>query len=179
MATVPSTTDFVSGIATSTELNAYVSDPLDFLLRRPIFRGRQTVTQNLTTATWTALTIDTEDVDSDVGGGGAHDTSSNTSRFTARYPGWYQVSGASSFPGNVTGRRGSRLGVNGTALNGSTVIVTATTASGVIIPTAAELLYLNVSDYVEVFAFQDSGGTLATVVATDAQSRLNVIWVSN
>jgi hypothetical protein len=160
----------------STNLNAYISDPLTFLLNKPFAQMRQSVAQNVTNATFTALTFTTEDVDDDPTGGSGHSTSSNTSRYTAIYPGWYLCAGGVVWTGNSTSRRASRWAVNGTAINGSQILLPASIAQNVSHPARTIAVYLDVGDYVELQAWQDSGGTLATIVAAAEQSHLTVSW---
>lgn len=178
MATVPATRVWVAGeVVTDAFMNNNISAVLNFLLAPPIYRGRQTSAQSLTSGTFTAITQDTEDVDT----AGGHSTVSNTSRYTAVYAGWYDVAGGVGFAFNATGNRALDLRVNGTMLNGTqSNIATLTASSSTAQPvTADELVFLNVSDYVELFAFQSSGGALNTAVTTDQQSRMNVRWRSN
>lgn len=178
MAVVPGTHDFGSGAATSTEMNAFVRDPLRFLLSPPIAELRQTAAQSIPNATYTAVAFNAEDVDS----AGGHDNVTNNSRYTAVYPGWYQVSGASGFVANAAGRRITGWAVNGTTLTGSQ-LSSPNTGGVVDINVAARtmLAYLNVTDYVELLAYQDSGGALNTnsALATTTQGTMTVRWVSS
>jgi len=160
----------------TTNLNAYISDVLTFLLNKPFAQVRQTVAQNITNATFTALTFTTEDVDDDPAGTTGHSTSSNTSRFTAVYPGWYLVAGGVVWTGNATSRRASRWAVNGTAINGSQILAAASIAQNISHAARTMAVYLDVADYVELQAWQDSGGTLATIVAAAEQSHMTVSW---
>lgn len=163
----------------STNLHAYLRDPLAFVMAPPRAELRQTVAQSgMASGSWIALTFTSETVDTDVDGIGGHSTSVNTSRYVARYPGWYQVNGAYAPEANTTGRRGTRWAVNGSALDASTIIIPAGTASGVVIPSRTKQIFLDEGDFVELQAFQDSGGTRTTVVTTDAQSGMSVRWVS-
>lgn len=179
MPVVPGTHTFTDGIAPSSEMNSYVRDPIAFLQRKPICKARQATLQSIPSGAFTSITLDAEDVDTDVDGVGGHDNVTNNSRFTARYPGYHSISGGCSFASNVTGRRGVRVAVNGTAVNGSTVVLAATIAASVVVGNDRNLVYLNVGDYVELQAFQDSGGALNTVSTTDSQPRLMVSWESN
>ena len=76
---------------------------------------RQTSNQSIVFGAWTAVTFDTEDVDTHSG----HSTSVNTSRYTAAVAGWYHVVGRGSFAANSTGHRGVRIAKNGSVVNGS------------------------------------------------------------
>lgn len=179
MASVPDTHDFVGGVATTSEANTYIRDPIRFLLNRPHAELRQTVAQSLTTGVTAAVTFDVEDIDNDPSGAGGHSTSVNTSRYTAVYPGWYQVSGGVGFAANVNGQRAAVWAVNGTLLNGAQVMEQATSASNNKVPARTKLVFLGVGDYVELHALQTSGGALNTAVVASEQSSMTVIWVSN
>lgn len=172
---VPDTHDFADGIFLSSEANAYIRDPIRFLLNRPVAELRQSATQSLSNTTWTSITYDVEDLDTDA----AHSTSSNTSRFTAPYAGWYQVSGGVEFAVSATGQRGVAFAVNGTLVNASRVFVSATAATGMSVPARTKLVFLNVGDYVEVQAWQNSGGALNTFSSAEAASSMSVVWVRN
>jgi hypothetical protein len=164
------------GILATSAFNSGVRDPLDFLLAPPIGQFRQTAAQTLTTGTWTAVTFDAEDVDS----AGGHSTSSNTSRYTAVYTGWYRVSGGVGFTGNSTGRRGGRWAANGSLVSGSAIMLAATSTGSVAVPAKTMLVYLAVGDYVELQAYQESGGNLDTNVGSgDLYSLMAVEWRSN
>lgn len=176
MPTVPATRTFVAGeVVLASYFNTYINGPIGYLLAPPIFQGRQTSSQTLTTGTFTAVTFDAEDVDS----AGGHSTSSNTSRYTAQYAGWYQGGGGCAFAANATGRRMSRFAVNGTTLNGSMAGIPANAAT---IPYALRptFIFLNLSDYMEQSAFQDSGGNLGTFITNgEYQPTMNARFISN
>jgi hypothetical protein len=181
MAVVPGTHTFINALRDSSEDNTYVRDPLLFLFKRPMARLRQVVAQSLTNGVPTALTFTVHDVDQDWAGGAGHSDSVNTSRYTANYAGWYQVSGGVSFVANATGARGCYWAVNG-SLSLGVEDIGAPTPGGATHgqPARTELLYLNVGDYVELWALQISGGALNTAVGGSATgSTMNVLWVSN
>jgi hypothetical protein len=113
--------------------------------------GPPTISHNTTTA----LTFNSERFDH----GDLHSTSSNTSRLTAPVAGLYSVGANFRFAANATGQRYGALRVNG-----STVI-----AEDMVLPGSAAVLprlvlstiwRLAAGDYVEVLAFQTSGGAL-------------------
>lgn len=180
--TVPDTHDFVDGVATSSEMNSYVRDPIRFLLNPPLARLRATATQSVANLTWTSVLFGAEDCDQANGAAGdQHSTSVNTSRFTCAWPGRYLVSGGVAFAGNTTGRRGTRVAINGALVEASGTIVIATSASLVIIPVRGTLVYLTVGDYVEIQALQESGGALnvSAAAGNEANSSMDILWVSN
>jgi len=178
MTAVPSTRIFVAGeVVLASYFNTNINGPVNFLLAPPILEIRQITTgQVIATATWTSITYNTEDVDSS----GMHSTSTNTSRATAVYPGWYQQDGAAPFPSNATGVRGVRHAVNGTVANGSsTLFVAFAGGSGPNVPSRTKHLFLNVNDYSEVQCFQNSGGNLTLAITADEAANMSLRWVSN
>ena len=174
MAVVPSSHTFVDGLATSSEANSYIRDPIAYLLTRPIAKLRQSVAQSLTSGAFAAITFNAEDVDS----AGGHDNVTNNSRYTAQYAGWYFIPFTVGYATSAVGRRIGLLRVNGADVNG-TGYATGAFATFATVVSAASLVFLNVGDYVEVFAYQDSGGALNTSVGfAYEQSTMNVVWVS-
>lgn len=104
----------------------------------------------------TALTFDSERYDTDT----IHSTSSNTGRLTATTAGKYHISGTVAFAANGTGARG--LGIK---LNGSTFIalvrLPAVAGGSDITALTIDTEYdLSATNYVELIAYQTSGGSL-------------------
>ena len=122
--------------------------------------------QTLSNATATAVSFDGENFDTD----GYHDNSTNNSRITipTGKGGKYVVSARATFASNTTDQRRIQFRVNGSA----TAIDLFTTSTGV----AGEpfgmqttrFLSLNAGDYVEMFAYQASGGNLTLYGDTGA-----------
>lgn len=179
MAIVPDTHDFGSGVVTTSEDNAFIRDPIRFLLNKPAAELRQTAAQSIPDSTWTSLTFPTEDLDGDPSGTGGHSTSSNTSRYTAVYAGWYLLSGGYNPIINGVGIRGTRWAVNGTAVNGSNTVLAATAATGAGYPARTKRVFLNVGDYVELQVYQNSTGLLNTDITGDSASSMSVGWERN
>lgn len=178
MATVPTVRTFVAGeIVLASYFNNNIGAVLSFLLAPPVFRGRQTVAQSLTTSVLTAITLDSEDVDSANG----HSTVTNTSRYTAQYAGWYLLSGGVGFAFNATGNRAAFVRVNGATANAcqSNQAAVSTGSSTTQVVISAEPMFLNVNDFAEIAGLQTSGAGLNTAVSADQQSRLNALWSSN
>lgn len=175
MATVPSEVTAVAGsVLTAAMWNSNVRDGLNFILSPPFAVLRQTVAQSLATSgSWTSILLDTEDIDRDNG----HSTSSNTSRYTSQTAGWYDCDGYAATAANSTNARGTRLAVNGNASRGRATFGPAT-ASDIWGGPCVGSVYLNVGDYVEVQAFQNTGGALNTAVPGDVTSALTVRWCS-
>lgn len=161
------------GTATISQINQIMA-AIAYLQMPPIFQGRQTIVQNLVNVTFTAMAFDVEDVDSDVDGVGGHSTTVNTSRFTARYPGWIKCSGTVATAASAVGQRAGRWAVNGTPINAATTFYNCTAAGGAIVNAPSQFVYLNIGDYVELHGFQSSGGVLATQIAAGSQSSMTV-----
>lgn len=159
----------VSEFEASAYLNS-VRDALNFLLNPPIAQLIQNTVQSIPNSTITPVSYDGSVVDTY----GMHSNSTNNTRAVAQIAGWYYVSGIDAFASNSTGARVARLRKTGTdvvyfdvwdqAVNGQP------TASA-----TAGMLFLNVGDYIEVGAYQTSGGALNTFT-TGPQAGMTVIW---
>jgi hypothetical protein len=109
----------------------------------------------ISNSTYTALTFDTEDFDTD----SYHSTSSNTSRITipSGKAGKYLINAVIGWEANSTGTRGMAFYKNGALV---TYPMQYPTASVETWYNGSMILNLAVSDYVEVYVFQSSGGNL-------------------
>lgn len=177
MTAVPTTLTAVAGaVLTASQWNANNRDVENWLLAPALLQIRATSTQALANNTQTAILFDTEDVDST----GMHSTSSNTSRATAVYPGWYQFNGGIPIASNATGRRGYRFNSNGSAvIPGSAVMTPPVNGNPTQIPGRTILIFMNVGDYIEAQGYQDSGGSLNTTATAPDQPSMTARWVSN
>lgn len=137
----------------------------------PVAHLRQTVAQPLTNNTYTPITFGTEDIDSHAG----HDTGANTSRYTAPRAGRYQLSGGVGFDVSAGGFRATRWTKNGVVIDGSGITLP-NNGSGTYCPIPARTLMVTLAlgDYVELIGWQNSGGTLNTVVVAENQSSMTV-----
>jgi hypothetical protein len=147
----------------------------NFLLNPPLFVGTQTSAQSIpnTGSSWTAIGLNTETIDSYTG----HDNVTNNSRYTAQVAGSYLVCGVVAYATNTTGVRAARIHYNGNVIQGSAQMTLAspgTNLTGVTTPIRA--VPMSVGDYVEVAAWQNSGGSLNTATASDLSSGLWVCW---
>lgn len=175
MPTVPAVPTFATGILTTSQMNQ-IRDALTFALAPPKARLRQATLQSVPNNAFTAIAFETEDNDSANG----HDNAVNNSRYTVQYPGWYLVSGGIGFAASATGNRAVDIRVNGSMANGSQTNVPALAGGSTTqVSLSSELVYLTVLDYVEIFGFQNTGGSLNTSVTGDQQPRMNVVWKSN
>jgi hypothetical protein len=177
---VPAT--FTDTVLDAADLNTGVRDPITWAIERAFMRAHAAATQSIGDSSWTSLNLATEDVDRANGAASTqHSTSSQTSRFTCVYAGWYLACPAAAFASNGTGRRGVRIAVNASPLDAGGVIMQANTSSGINgFPGGSDLVFLNVGDYVEVQGFQSSTGSLnASAASGDINTRLNMIWIGN
>lgn len=175
MATLPVYRTWVAGeVVTAAYFNTNVRDAGNFFLAVPVFEGRQTVSQNLTSGAAASITFDTEDIDNDNG----HSIVSNTSRYTPQTAGRFQHSGGVGMAINGTGNRWTFWAINGASIN----------AGGGMLggggqryhPQTMTSTFNGTGDYLELQALQNSGSTLATDVNTGGlgfQSRMSVRWV--
>ena len=119
-------------------------------------------------STWTSLALDTERWDT----GGIHSTTTNTSRMTIVTAGVYQVNGWVDFALNTTGMRGIGLRVGGSTYLATDYRNAVSTVSGTA-ATVNMLWKFAAGEYVELVAYQSSGGSLNA-----SASELSVSWVS-
>ena len=179
MTATPTVRTWAAGeIFTASNVNTFVSNVLAFLMTPPLLQCRQIVAQSIASASspGTALTFTAEDVDSTTT---MHSTSTNTSRGVALYPGWYQLSGGCGFAANATGARGGIWNINGSALNGGNTLVPTTASGGCWVPYRTIFGFCNVTDFVELFATQTSGGALNTSATNTEQPLMAMKWESN
>ena len=164
--------------------NVDLSAHWTFLLNPPMVKVRQTTLQAIANNTWTALTFQTEDVDTH----GFHSTSTNPSRLKPTVPGWYTGYGGVSFASNAstTTRRLMRFAKNGTTFyDRSDSLAPSPAANLVVKGVAFGPLYFNgTTDYLEVQAYQDSGGSINTDVGAgstdyEEQPEFYMRWVSS
>lgn len=175
MAGLVTVTTPVAGTPISSSLYGIpVAGDIPILAQPPLAKMRNSTTQSIATATVTALTWDTEDYDT-VGG---HSTSSNTSRYTCQtgYAGYYRLNGTVWWAGSAAGSyRRCLFSVNGSTVAGS--CNSEPPVAGIISVISSTIVFLNVGDYVECDAQQDSGGALSTTGTGSTQSWFEVQWI--
>jgi hypothetical protein len=151
----------VPSIATLNEV-AYAVTFLSTLPAYALLEGSPT----LTTATVTALAWPTKVTDRD----GGWSSGSNT-RYTAQTPGYYDLSACVEFASSSAGARiayyrvttgSNNPGGAGNTTNFADKACSAANATVTRLDLGAASPYLYLDDYVEVYAYQNSGGNLAT-----------------
>jgi hypothetical protein len=130
----------------------------------PAFVGvgvKKSANQSIANATFTAITFNQEDFDTNA----FHDTSTNNTRITipAGKAGYYAIAGIIIWSGNGTGNRGIELQKNGASVSYMNFLSAPATNDGGY--SMSYILNLAVSDYVELFGYQTSGGALNIISA--------------
>jgi len=122
----------------------------------PAFSAYRSSAQSIPNSTYTKLQLDTEAFDT----ANCFDSTTNY-RFTPTVAGYYQINGLVAMTGSVTGISGSAIYKNGSVYCGGSIApnnVLLGGNSGV-----SSLIYMNGStDYVELYVWQGSGGSLNT-----------------
>jgi len=130
--------------------------------------------QTISNATATAITFDSEFFDTNA----LHSTSTNTSRLTVPTGkgGKYLVCGTVAYAPNATGTRGIWVYKNGSLISYATILQTVSVASnGCFVPFSI-VTELSAADYIEIFAYQSSGGNLA-VTGTSIQTSVQMSYL--
>lgn len=153
---------------------------------RYICKGIQTSVQSIPNASFTAVQFNgTDEVDNL----GIHDPVTNNSQFVIGLKlGWWQVIGkyATTGTGTAASSRRTRILLNGvTGQNGGyastpteTVSTGTLTQGGFWTSESTTLVQSTLStDYVELYAFQDTGGAVNTTVSGDLRSTLICIYL--
>lgn len=117
-------------------------------------RAYHNADQTLTNNTAIALALNSERYDTDT----IHDTVTNNSRLTCHTAGKYDIKGNGRIAANATGDRYLSIRLNGT----TTIAITYMKSPGasILILSVACDYQLAVNDYVELVAFQNSGGDI-------------------
>lgn len=94
-----------------------------------------------------------------------HNNVTNNTRYTVQVAGTYRVSGVVTFASNATGTRAADIQKNGTriASNASGSSFVQAVAGFISVQVPAANVVCAVGDYLEMGAFQNSGGSLNTV----------------
>jgi hypothetical protein len=142
-------------VVTAANMNTHLRDNMAFVGSPPSCSVFNSGAQSVTSSTFVAMTANSERWDTDT----MHSTVSNTSRITATTAGRYQFNTTMTIAANASGGRAIGYAING----GATVQVQAqTTAGGSVnhVMSASFTLVMAATDYVEVQAWQSSGGNL-------------------
>lgn len=161
MGTIPTIPTFVAGsVLTASQLNQ-IKTVSDFWAAPPRCQAFDSAgATTLTTGVTATVPLGGENFDVVmVGDTGMHDLVTTNSRVVARTAGKYRVTGYLSFASNATGTRQGTLLLNGvTNLVATSVPASPSTSTNITI--GPKTVTMAVGDYVELTAFQTSGGNL-------------------
>lgn len=170
--TVPSqATRNVGDGLTAAYMNSNVRDAINFLLTPPLARVHQATGQSIANSTWTTVSFDATDWDSDSG----HSNSVNNSRYTCQVPGYYRVEFVVGFGVNTVPL--ASIGKNGTRISGSGNAGGANAGAPWGTAKTSDEVHMVVNDYVEGFVFQNSGGAITTSVTGENVPTMRVQWI--
>jgi hypothetical protein len=128
---------------------------------RPICSAFSNVNTSIATSTFTSIPLASETVDTD----GQHDLVTNNSRIViGKTLGLYRVQASVSWNANATGSRRCYVFLNGTTLVEGSYVSAANAGAGDPVDVVGPVVYVRstaVTDYVEIQAWQNSGGALA------------------
>ena len=175
MANAPSPRTWVDGeIPPYSTVTSEIYDTMHWLLQPPMVKLRQTTGQSLTHNTYTAVTWNVEDFDPY----NWHNPTVNSSRITPTYPGWYRGWIAVGFGTSTAGSfRVALLGKNGTHVRSRRDAKPSTTAGHARRIVTPFLIPMNgTTDYVEAFAYQDTGGALALQTSSHLLTYFFMRW---
>lgn len=129
-----------------------------------------TVQAAFTSGTFTAVQFDTTVSDTWSG----HSNVTNNSRYTAPMSGTYWVRAATRWANNVTGNRSLGFRVSGTNIAYAQTQEPAATGTDTTLIECTSILPVTAGQYIEVFAAQDSGGSLSL---SAAGTSFQVAWL--
>ncbi len=118
-----------------------------------VYHNANQSTNNVTTTT---LAMNSERWDTD----NCHDNTTNNSRLTCKTAGKYLIVGGIRWAANATGYRVSIIKLNGITEIGENRFMAVTTGGSCTSCRTAAIRDLAINDYVELIAFQNSGGAL-------------------
>jgi hypothetical protein len=170
--------NFAAGaILTEANLDT-LSDDISFLANPPTCHVYNSSTiSHATSGAWQALTFNSERFDTDT----MHSTSANTGRITFTTAGKYDAGGNVEFAASaVAGVRGLRILLNGVTELAKILVPAVTTGSNVTtlsvrLPAPYQFAAGN---YIELHAYQDTGGALNMTVVGNYAPSFGAIWRS-
>jgi len=159
-------------VLTAADLNTYVRDNVAFNANPPKCRVFNSAAISAANAVDVLVTLDSERFDTDT----MHSTTTNPERITFTTAGTYLVGASLAWSDNAAGSRVIYIRRNGV----NRIVQQSTTGTGVANnPIAAStLFYFAANDYVELFAFQNSGSVLTIAALTENSPEFWAVRVS-
>lgn len=176
MATVPNIRTWTDEQLTAAKMQE-ISDMLSFLKFNSggICHVRATATQSLLTTSDVPITFSLPGVE--VNTDGMWNASTPT-RFTAHTAGWYVVSGVVTFQASATGSRFGKYKKNGTTTLRAASLGALAGGVEAFLDMGLRIVFLAVNDYLELTAWQNTGGFLSTSIA-DGASQISVVRIAS
>lgn len=154
----------------ATSLEIINAANLQFLLNTPQLQVAQTSAQSLGNSVFTAVTWPSPTVDNYSGW-----ASGTPTRYTPKVAGTYLVVGSIAFAPNATGGRTAQLCKNGVAnVIAVSSVGNSTSSFNTVVQVTSFMVCNGTTDYFELYADQNSGGALNSVVTITS---LNVQWI--
>lgn len=182
MGTIPSRPTFTAGqVLTASQLESFGA-VVDFWADPPRCYAYRDAGQSLSDSTWEVLNLGVEAWDVVQSGDTEMHSLSERTRVYCRTAGTYNVTFGVRFTADGTGNRQASLGLN----TGGTHDIAAALMETKANPNSAISAYclgtvdaaLTVGDYLEIFAYQSSGGSLSTLADTPSDAFLSVRLVA-
>lgn len=151
---------------------------LNFLLAPPRAILRQTAVQSLANTTWTVVSLDTQDEASD-----CTTTTGAAAKVTINTAGLYHVSFDMGFSSSAAGERFTSITKNGNspAATAANALLLSSQAGGFAgagtLASGAGLLRFVAGDFLQLYAYQSTGGVLNTVIWGGAP-KMSVVFAS-
>jgi hypothetical protein len=122
----------------------------------PASRAYHNANQSISDSGYTVLAFNSERFDTD----NIHDNATNNTRLTCKTAGKYLIVANASFESNATGSRALKIMLNGTGDIGIVHQMSITGGLGPANLSLSTIYDLAINDYVELYAYQSSGGSL-------------------
>ena len=150
----------VVDVSDTTQAASGTTKAVEWSALAPRVRVFASASQPTSNATQTSLTFDTETFDTDT----MHDTGTNPERITFTTAGVYLVGGHNSWASSSAGRRQLRILLN-SATQLTNVVQDVDTGTGHVL-SVVTIFDMAAGDFVELQAFQNTGGDLNAPAAT-------------
>lgn len=161
--TIPTLPTWTAGMRiTGANLASMVSYQ-QFWANRPMFRMYQTVVQSVPNTTFTQITCDTSEDDTDSGRGGSTPWSYT---IPTGMSGVWLFSYKTSWSSNATGTRAAALYINGTQATATNAFEQGLTGVSSFVVGLPRRISVNAGDVIALYGRQTSGGALNTGVST-------------
>ncbi|EFC80877.1 hypothetical protein [Parafrankia sp. EUN1f] len=173
MATVPSIRTWTNEVLTAAKMNE-ISSMMDFLrdCDGGLCRAFATGTQSIATSSDIAITFGSASPNVD-----NMWSSGDPTKITANTAGYYAIAGVVAFAANSTGGRFGKMKRNGTTLRAASVPALASPVE-TFIDMALRVVHMDVGEYIQLFAWQNSGGSLNTST-NDGGCQISVIRLAS